>query len=206
MDEYFQYFLEENGPAADRREVPQESIDRYRGLLPDQLLAYWQEHGWAAYDKRRFWTVNPDDYEPVLDAWLSGTELEGRDRYYVIARGAFGDLFVWGEHQHYALTIFSIGGSCNILPCPKVGADPNAEVRYFFASMSPGRGDFDDKADEAAARLGPLNHNEIYGFVPALALGGSTDAQSLRKVRAVEHLLFLAQLQPLEFQVIPSLA
>jgi len=47
MDEDFEYFLEKMGPAIDKRYVPPTSIERYRGKLPDQLLAYWEEHGWC---------------------------------------------------------------------------------------------------------------------------------------------------------------
>ena len=49
MDEMFAYLLEKMGPAFDRRDVPASSIERYRGKLPDQLLTYWQEHGWSGY-------------------------------------------------------------------------------------------------------------------------------------------------------------
>ena len=34
----------------------------------------------------------------------------------------------------------------------------------------------------------------MYGFEPALALGGKADLRNLRKVKAVEHLVMLAQL------------
>jgi len=42
--------------------------------------------------------------------------------------------------------------------------------------------------------LGPLAHDEMYGFVPALALGGPCRLDHLQKVKAAEHLMFLAQL------------
>jgi len=38
----------------------------------------------------------------------------------------------------------------------------------------------------------------MYGFVPALALGGALTLSNLRKVKAVEHLVILAQLAPLD--------
>jgi hypothetical protein len=37
----------------------------------------------------------------------------------------------------------------------------------------------------------------MYGFVPALALGGALTLANLQKVKAVEHLVILAQLAPL---------
>jgi hypothetical protein len=49
MDEDFACFLAEFGPAIDKRDVPPSTIARYRGKLPDQLLAYWDEYGWCGY-------------------------------------------------------------------------------------------------------------------------------------------------------------
>lgn len=75
VDEDFEYFLEAMGPSIDRRDVPASTIERYRGKLPDQFLSYWQEHGWCGYADGLFWTVDPEEYEPVLDAWIGGTPI-----------------------------------------------------------------------------------------------------------------------------------
>ena len=47
-------------------------------------------------------------------------------------------------------------------------------------------------------KLGRLKQDEMYGFVPALAFGGDSSVDHLEKVKAVEHLVLLAQLAPLE--------
>ena len=52
--------------------------------------------------------------------------------------------------------------------------------------------------DRALKALGPLARDEMYGFEPALALGGKADLRNLRKVKAVEHLVMLAQLGELQ--------
>jgi hypothetical protein len=46
----------------------------------------------------------------------------------------------------------------------------------------------------ALKKLGPLKPDEMYGFVPAVALSGSATLANLQKVKAVEHLAILAQL------------
>ncbi|RXE86551.1 glutamyl-tRNA amidotransferase [Pseudoalteromonas sp. A757] len=48
--------------------------------------------------------------------------------------------------------------------------------------------------ERAVEKLGPLENGEIYGFVPALALGGEPKLENLQKVKATEHLAFLADL------------
>jgi len=51
-----------------------------------------------------------------------------------------------------------------------------------------------DIFDQALVRLGPPDASELYGFVPALALGGGRNSHSLEKMRMNEHLSFLFQL------------
>jgi hypothetical protein len=49
----------------------------------------------------------------------------------------------------------------------------------------------------ARKKLGVLAAGEMYGFVPALALGGTASVATLEKVAIIEHLDILAQLGPL---------
>ena len=58
--------------------------------------------------------------------------------------------------------------------------------------------DFDGMFEPAKKKLGMLKHDEMYGFVPALAFGGPCDLAHLEKVKAVEHLILLAQISTLE--------
>ncbi|MCY1545520.1 GAD-like domain protein [compost metagenome] len=63
------------------------------------MLQIWQEEGWASYGNGRIWTVNPEDYEHIKDAWLSDTPLASIDNFHVVARSAFGDLYLSGEKR-----------------------------------------------------------------------------------------------------------
>ncbi|AWH55376.1 hypothetical protein C1924_02185 [Stenotrophomonas sp. ESTM1D_MKCIP4_1] len=203
MDEEFDYFYTHSGfgPAVDSRPVAQSTLDHYEGKVPSKLLKYWQAYGFSGYGGGLFWMTNPDEYAEALKAWLHGTELHGRDNYYVIGRSAFGDLSVWGTRTGTSLTV----------NCPWAMIFPTDQSRW----MSEGKEDFlvstwlafmdksdidetDDRDiplfDRAVKRLGPLAHDEMYGFVPALALGGPCRLDHLQRVKAAEHLLFLAQL------------
>ncbi|MNP52963.1 hypothetical protein D3C76_1473920 [compost metagenome] len=57
---------------------------------------------------------------------------------------------------------------------------------------------FDDLFEPARERLGTLGVDEMYGFVPALMLGGSGSLERLEKLKVVEHLLLLSQLSELQ--------
>src|SRR5258707_231992 len=101
MDQYFEFFLENFGPAIDRRDVPPEVLERFKGKLPNQMLAYWAKHGWSGYADGLFWTVDPQDYAPVLDAWLGETSFVEADALHIVARSAFGHLLIWGEQSGF---------------------------------------------------------------------------------------------------------
>lgn len=203
VDEEFEYFYSEKGfgPAVDARPAAPAKLQQYRGKVPDKLLEYWQAYGFAGYGRGLFWVTDPDDYAEALNAWLYGTEFYTADRYHVIGRSAFGKLDLWGERTGRSLTI----------NCPWATIFPSDESSW----MNEGRRDFlistwlafkdkrgleqadDNDAplfDRAVKQLGPLAHDEMYGFVPALALGGPCRLDHLQKVKAAEHLLFLAQL------------
>ncbi len=205
MDEDFEYFLEKMGSAIEKQFVPPSTIDRYRGKLPDQMLAYWQEHGWCGYGDGLFWTVNPQEYESVLEAWIGDTPFMEQDAYHIVARSAFGALYFWGEKTGYSLKIFTPGSFCIPRQSRFVDDRMNFGVRVFFAGLSYKENDFDDLFAPALKTLGSLKHDEMYGFVPALALGGSVVLKNLQKVKAVEHLVLLAQLAPLRVLDAPTL-
>jgi hypothetical protein len=83
--------------------------------------------------------------------------------------------------------------------------NPDISVQAFFASKDPERNDFDGLFQRALTTLGPLQPDEMYGFVPALALGGPGDLKHLQKVKTIEHLTFLSQLAPLTDWGFPDL-
>jgi len=199
IDQDYKYFLEDEGfgPALNIRKVSAEVVERYRGKLPNQMLKYWEAYGWSGYGQGIFWTVNPDDYEQVVDAWLDGTPFAESDDYYLIGLGAFGEM-----RSGRSLTIAAPLGM--IFPNESyrekmVAGKGDFLSRRFFANLDKKRVDFEDDTqkplfDRALKRLGPLAPDEMYGFVPALALGGPRRLDHLQKVKAVEHLLILAQL------------
>lgn len=200
MDEDIEGFLEDFGPAIHTQDVPASSIERYRGHLPDRLLQYWQAYGWSGYADGMFWTVNPEEFEPVVDAWLGETPFMEEDAYHLIARTAFGDIYFLGENTGKKLRI--VAPEALLLP-PTQGSKHGRDfgVQTFFGSRTRDGSDMGSPSGPLFARalkkLGPLNHDEMYGFVPALALGGPAVLDHVEKVKAVEHLVMLAQLAPL---------
>jgi hypothetical protein len=201
-DESFDCFIDEFGEATHHEVVPQASIDKWRGKLPDKLLHYWQTEGWNGYADGRFWTVNPDDYEDIVDEWLEGSKLEQVDSFHAIARTAFGLLYLCGERVGCEAKIESSLHGIFVMDLqPKKGAQLERELPWFFSSRSPDETDLDDTAgnplfERALQTLGPLAPDEMYGFEPALVTGGKMTLERLRKVKTDQHLTLLRQLAP----------
>lgn len=203
MDEDFEYFLTKMGPAIEIRQVPPSIVELYRGKLPNRLLSYWKENGWCGYAEGLFWTVNPQEYEPVLEAWIGETPFMEQDAYQIIARSAFGKLYFWGESTGDSLELFAPGAYC--FPGDfRLIQNTDLEMQVFFSMQSREGNDYMDMFAPALNRLGRLKQDEMYGFVPALALGGKSSVKHLEKVKVIEHLVLLAQISPLEIITYPS--
>ncbi|AYL83479.1 GAD-like domain-containing protein [Pseudomonas syringae pv. actinidiae] len=197
MDEHYAFFLEKFGLAIERYEVPASSIAKYKNKLPDQLLDYWEEYGWSGYANGAFWTVNPQDYEYLLKSWLTTVDIP-QENYYVIARSAFGKLYVRGEKSGWCLTISSYSARYFRRTSNLTEEKLDFGIKTFFSFIDPEHNDLEGLFQPVLVHLGPLKSDEIYGFVPALALGGPMELKNLQKVKTIEHLTFLSQLSPLQ--------
>lgn len=201
----FRYFYDKMGfGPAEFMELPSaELIERYRGKVPDKMLEIWQAYGFCSFAKGLFWTVNPDIYADTLNEWVGDQKLPFQDNFYVLGRSAFGYLFVWGTNTGKSLKINATDGT--IFPRDesdyiKAGRGDFLAIR-FLANRERDDLDFEDDHENplfnrALAKLGQLRADEMYGFVPALALGGPADLKNLQKVDALVHLSLLAQLGP----------
>jgi len=201
-DEVFTSFLEEFGGQTDRQEVPLSSIERYRGKLPELLLKYWAEHGWCGYGGGIFWLVNPQEYEGVVASWIRGTQFEKFDPYHLIARSAFGDLYLWGEKTGASLNITSILSKYVDFYSTLGEEQMDKQLQNFLLTRNRGDNNYGELFEPVKKKLGTLRHDEMYGFVPALMLGGPDTLEHLEKVKTVEHLILLshiAELQPYSF-------
>jgi Uncharacterized conserved protein len=197
MDRLFAKLAEKIGPPTCRQIVPNTSIEQYKGKLPHQLLEHWSEYGWSGFGKGIFWLVNPEEYECVVNAWLNGTEHSKRDKYHLIARSAFGDMYFWGERTGASLKITSILSSFVTRTSIYSGEDLDKGFPAFLLSISFDSNDYGDMFEPAYAKLGALAADEMYGFTPAIMLGGQGSLNQLEKVKSVEHLSFLSQLSDL---------
>ena len=205
MEEYFEYFVDKMGASFCRREAPLSTRDKYKDRLPSLLISHWEKYGWSGYGYGIFWTVDPAEYNVFIPDWLATSGINHAETFHVIARSAFGDLYLWQERTGSRLTITSIHGRYWLRKASSSPFNPDISVQAFFTSKDPESNDFDGLFQRALKTLGPLQPDEMYGFVPALALGGPGDLKHLQKVKTIEHLTFLSQLEPLTDWGFPDL-
>ena len=198
-------FLLEFGNADSSETLSDQQIAAYHGKFPDILLKFWKEQGWGGYGEGVFWTVNPADYHEVLQEWLVGTPHENEPDNYVFARTAFGSLFIWNSKKGY---MFELSIPYHWL-IPGTGGDEmesyelERNIDSFFFTRNKEHFDETDESDKplfkrALKKLGPLESHEMYGFVPAVSLGGKKLLKNLQKVDILVHLSILAKLKPTE--------
>ncbi|QNX86293.1 GAD-like domain-containing protein [Acinetobacter seifertii] len=201
MDENFEIFYHDEGfgPPIFVEPVSEETLKKYQGKLPNQLLEYWKVYGFSGWGNGLFWLVNPEDYQDVLDAWLEHIELPPHEEYFVIARTAFGDLSVWGTIHGRCFTISATTSQI----FPKMEKMEQGEedllIKIFFSSKDKDSLDINDYKnkplfDRAVKKYGELSKNEMFGFEPALILGGEAKLENFRKLPIISHLQFLASL------------
>lgn len=201
-DPHFKYFIEKFGEATYRTSVPEATLAHWANKLPPILLSFWREEGWAGYANGRLWTVNPDEYEDIKNTWLEGTPVSTLDIFHVIARDAFGDLYLCGEKTGASVTITCIHNEIIALknqlkPRPLPDHDPSIQALFGTAKLE--NFDYPDingklLFERALKKYGPLEPDEMYGFEPALVMGGSATLDTLRRLKLDPHLHILRQL------------
>ena len=204
QDDILIYFLDEFGNPTDVYIPSVEQIDHYRGILPDTILRFWRHCGWSGFKDGMFWMVDPARYKNILTRWIAATPyLVEAEELYVLARNAFGHLYVWHQRKGYCFTIdpndhWLIPGPAQTLLCPEK-LEQYGEI--FFACFDVAEVDQEDRNgnpmfQQAFTKLGPLARDEMYAFVPPITAGGKMLLDNLQKANVEECLSELVELQP----------
>ena len=165
---------------------PVECYFRLAKRIPAVMREILKKEGWCSYKEQVLWLTDPDDWTVSARAWFSDTA----DARQVFVRTAFGDLFVWdGQVYWYAMVHESI--------VARSDDDPN----WFFSRTLPDKGfapntHLPPRVKAARKVAGSLEWDEMYAYVPALALGGSEKTSRIDRVKAREALVLLAGLAP----------
>lgn len=179
---YAEILVREFGPPSEARRPTDEDLATLTDF-PADLVALWKEHGWAGYGDGFYWTTDPRAFEDLVSDWHGLPR-----RAVVIGRDAFANLYLLHDGEVLQL-------NPHVDDWTMVAPTLDLFFRACLA-MKSFREDYmwADLFREALQQHGPVAADECYGFFPALALGGSVDVASIRRVKMEEHLMLLAQL------------
>ncbi len=152
--------------------------------LPDLLADFLIAHGEALWGGGLLVSLSPDNWDEILEEWL-----DEPGKASVFMRTAFGRLFFWQEGEIWYLNPHS--GKVG-----KVIKDPQAFLDKFCLDANIREKAFMEPLfKKSVKKLGAPEPDEMYGFVPALALGGAPELRYVKRVPVREHLSLLAGLK-----------
>lgn len=177
----FDDFLLKYPPTERLRKPSEEVLNQFRNRLPAELLDFWQTYGFGNYGNGLLKVVDPNDYADNLYTWLGG---ENPARIPIMVTG-FGNILYYRKltdtvsdialldihHRRTDVCAYSFGEFVQLL------TDEKASESLLYKTLF----------GQAFEKCGPLAENEVFFFVPALALGGSESVASVGKGNAMVH-------------------
>ena len=202
--ETIQQFIDRNKDTYIRHALADKKlIEKYRNMyqgnsyFPEELLWIWENMGFGIYENGFLQMVNPDEYEFIfeyVDKLLEPTIVCGIT--------ALGDLLVWEGNDNWTVAPDE-GSRCSIINVRRcndnVIGDMEGTLNVFIADDGDDfflreKDMFDAKIYlDNKDKLPKLNYGECYGYVPALALGGSKSVKNLKVVDAKAYIHLIGQ-------------
>lgn len=171
-----------------------ETINKYKGKLPDELLNIWNIMGYGIYENGFIQLVNPDDYDFVfkyIDKLLEPS--------IVFAITAMGDLLIWEGNKNWTIAP-NEGNRVKQIDVRKCKSRVIGEIDFVFDILLgddygiSGKNFFDSKPYlDIKDKLPTLEYGQCYGYVPALALGGKVSNKNLQVVDAKTYIDIIGQ-------------
>lgn len=158
--------------------VNQEVIRKYSMILPGELMQIWKKYGFCSLMEEYLKIINPDDYQKLLnDIYFRGMIS------IPILITAFGDIITYEEGGYIGI-VRSKDGSSSVI---------SRHFKKFMSNLT--EKSFTDKYLEipqyvnATYKLGSLEFDECFAYVPLLELDGSGKTQDKYiKIKTREHI------------------
>ena len=195
--------IEKFGPPAKAEVVDEKGVASLSPLLPSDLVGFFAKYGVGMWLKGKFQFCRSDLYDRVCQSVLNGDVEFRPEESAIFGFTAFGEVFIWNR-EHKALVQVKLARQiATTNPYTRTSQHPELAITDVLRFIDKNFTDLREDTPEApllfaraVKKLGELELGQVYGFAPALALGGSATIDRLFKMNALEHLAFLAQLRP----------
>lgn len=190
----YEKFLSQN-MECERQVADDAFLAKYANTAPKELITLWKEVGLGIFSNGLFRIVSPDDYQDFVDTYI-----EDKEKYFEyllpFMTTAFGDIFVWVkdilQNREYVIFINVRSGDWDI-----VTSRMDLLFSLYIASEGCLKRNFELKVydfHKLVERLGLPAKDECYGYVPALALGGSKSLDNIQVVKMLPYIDMIAQM------------
>ena len=203
--EFFRTKFKNRIGTPDRRyEVPQESIEKYKDILPKELMYYWETHGFSSFLDGLFWLTDPDEYTQIVQEYLKGTPYENRKDLYVIFRSAFGKLYIWESTKGRIIKIYPLLNmiffSADADREKLNKEDENFVMNRLLGVQSPRSLEEDDASSKplfarCLKKFGKVEKDEMYGYKLSHLLGGKESIKNIDRMNLFNHISIQKQLK-----------
>ena len=167
----------------------------YQGqfYFPEELIWIWENMGFGVYEDGFLQIVNPDEYDFVfeyIDKLLEPTVVWGVT--------ALGDLLVWEGNDNWTIAPDE-GNRYSLIDINKLRDKVKSSRVDVFLNILVN--DEEDLTEDFAAKpylqikgkLPKLEYGQCYGYVPALALGGTKSNKNLKAVDTKSYIDIIGQ-------------
>jgi hypothetical protein len=199
----YQYILKKFGPLEQETFLDSATKIEIIKIFPSEIAHFIMECGTGIWLDGRFQLCNPFTFQPIIELLLQGDAELRPDRTAMLGYSAFGKIMAW-NHDHGLLHVDLPFLWASIDPIEPGGTPDQTVIAALMGINDFDYGDCDEDDVEQESLLfervrkahGPLQLGEVYGFFPALELGGRAHVETARRVKALEHFAILAQLGP----------
>ncbi len=163
--------------------MEQDLIKKYESVLPEELLDIWENYGQGDLLDGYLRVINPEEYQELLEE----TYFRGKVSVPIMTT-AFGDIITIEEGEYIGIVKYKNGTFGMLAKSFK------RFMQFITDDYFLGKYFQIPQYEEAVKRIGKLKHDECFGYVPLLGLGGSEKVENLSKVKIREHIELISQL------------
>ncbi len=158
-------------------------LQKYSEILPHKILSLWKKNGFGTIIDGYLKIVNPENFKDLLEDIYSPKY----ENPIVLFATAMGDLIIW-ENNYLVMLDFRHSKSKVLESGFEYFLDDLEDEEYLEEEL------LWNPYKNANKKLGELNYDECYGYVPILAAGGAEKVENLQKVKIKEHIAIITQL------------
>lgn len=164
-------------------DMEQKILSKYETILPGELIEIWENYGLGSLLGGYLKVINPESYQELLNDTYFRAKIS-----IPILTTAFGDIITLEEGQYIGMVKYKNGNFVMLAKNFKRFMH-NLEDDYFLEKYFQ-----IPQYVEAVKKLGELEYDECFGYVPLLGLGGSEKVDNLDKVKIKEHIELISQM------------